>query len=69
MSVLPAFVDRALGAAQRTVTPTLEGVGIALSALRGNKMRAALTILGVAIAASTAASPRSSRKAGRARST
>jgi putative ABC transport system permease protein len=49
MSPLPSVFDRALGAVQRGITPTLEGVGIALSALRGNKMRAALTILGVAI--------------------
>jgi putative ABC transport system permease protein len=31
------------------MTPTLEGVGIALASLRAHKMRAALTILGVAI--------------------
>jgi putative ABC transport system permease protein len=31
------------------VTPLLEGVGIALESLRSNKVRAALTILGVAI--------------------
>jgi putative ABC transport system permease protein len=31
------------------VTPVLEGVGIALTSLRAHKMRAALTILGVAI--------------------
>jgi len=31
------------------MTPALEGVGIALESLRGNKRRAALTILGVAI--------------------
>lgn len=31
------------------MTPTLEGVGIALGSLRAHKMRAALTILGVAI--------------------
>ena len=29
--------------------PIFEGVGIAVAALRGNKMRAALTILGIAI--------------------
>jgi len=32
-----------------TMTPVLEGVGIALASLRAHKMRAALTILGVAI--------------------
>ncbi|HKE91100.1 MAG TPA: ABC transporter permease, partial [Gemmatimonadales bacterium] len=31
------------------MTPMLEGVAIALDALRSNKVRAALTILGVAI--------------------
>src|SRR5437773_6859339 len=31
------------------MTPIFEGVGIALSSLRAHKMRAALTILGVAI--------------------
>jgi putative ABC transport system permease protein len=31
------------------MTPIFEGVGIAVAALRGNKMRAALTILGIAI--------------------
>jgi len=35
------------------MTPALEGVGIALESLRGNKRRAALTILGVAIASSS----------------
>jgi len=38
-----------VGAAQRGLTPTVEGIGIAVGALRANKMRAALTILGVAI--------------------
>jgi len=33
----------------RAVSPVLEGVGIALASLRAHKMRAALTILGVAI--------------------
>jgi hypothetical protein len=31
------------------MTPLLEGVGIALTSLRAHKLRAALTILGVAI--------------------
>lgn len=31
------------------MTPIFEGVGIAIASLRGNKMRAALTILGIAI--------------------
>ncbi|HET7039549.1 MAG TPA: ABC transporter permease, partial [Gemmatimonadales bacterium] len=31
------------------MTQLFEGVGIALAALRGNKLRAALTVLGVAI--------------------
>src|SRR5437660_1087242 len=35
--------------AMTSMTPLLEGVGIALDSLRANKVRAALTILGVAI--------------------
>src|SRR5205823_7301845 len=35
--------------AMTSLTPLLEGVGIALDSLRANKVRAALTILGVAI--------------------
>jgi putative ABC transport system permease protein len=46
---MTAILGRTLGAVQRAVTPTVEGILIAISALRGNKMRAALTILGVAI--------------------
>jgi len=46
---MSAILGRTLAAAQRVVTPTVEGILIAIGALRGNKMRAALTILGVAI--------------------
>jgi len=49
MTAAAGLLARALGALQRSVTPTVEGVGIAVGALRANKMRAALTILGVAI--------------------
>jgi len=46
---MTAILGRVLGPLQRAVTPTVEGIGIAFAALRANKMRAALTILGVAI--------------------
>ncbi len=46
---MTAILERVLGPLQRAVTPTVEGIGIAFAALRANKMRAALTILGVAI--------------------
>jgi putative ABC transport system permease protein len=49
MSTASGPFARALDAVMRTVTPTVEGVGIAVGSLRANKMRAALTILGVAI--------------------
>ena len=49
MSARRGILGRAVDAVQQAVTPTVEGIGIAIGALRGNKMRAALTILGVAI--------------------